>query len=195
MARILVALLLCSLGRVSAQTIKERLGFDLGLSPTYVLFEPTGTDNWSGDKPAYATTVLGSINWTADWAETRVGLGGGAFIWGDRILHPVYLQLGLNFSSLYRDSSRVRPFVRRLSCVARVGTLLGTIETAGGRLKPRAWYDVSILYRFSRSRRWRVGIELGVFEWRGPYQVRTGTSWEDSHPQILTVGPVIQFRF
>lgn len=197
MPRILLLLLLWSLGRVSAQTGGHRLGFDLGLSPAYVLFDPIRTDNWPGDKPLYATMVVGTIDWTTNSDNGMVGLGGGAFIWGDRILYPVYLQLGLHASILYRDTTKVSPCVRRFSGLLRVGTMLGTIETAAGNLNPEVWYNAAILYRLSRSTRssWHIGIELGMYTWGGPYQVRTGDTWEEGQPRISTVGPVVQFRF
>lgn len=197
MARILLALLLWPLGQVSAQMTKPGLGFGISLTPTYVYFQPPATDNWAGDKPPYATMALGSLNWTFTKEEASLGLGGGAFVWGERTLYPVYAQIRLSFSEFYRDTTKVSSFARRLSVEARIGTMLGNIETTDGKLKPAVWYDALIMYGLSRTKRsaFHIGIELGLFSWRGPYQVRTGDTWEDRHPNISTVGPVVQFRF
>lgn len=198
MLRVLLVLLLFWLGRLYAQTNEGGLSFGIGLSPSYVHFSPDGTeDNWSGDKASYATMSLGSINWTFANDETSVGLGGGAFIWGDRILCPVFLQIGLDLSVLYRDTTTISGFARRLSMETRIGTMLGNIETTTGKLTPQVWFDASIMYRTGRNAHaaFHIGVELGIFNWQGPYQVRTVDAWEEAKPQISTVGPVVQFRF
>jgi len=195
MARILLALLLWPLGRAYAQTTEPGLGFDFSLSPAYVHFEPAGQDNWVGDKPSYATMAVGAIHWTVPKDETSFGLGGGAFFWGDRLLYPVYARLRMNVSVLFRDSTKMSGFVRRLSVETRVGTMLGTVESTAGKLKPRVSYNALIAYRLGRSARssLHIGIELGLFSLGGPYQVRTGDKWEDSRADISTVGVVVQF--
>ncbi|MBK8497534.1 MAG: hypothetical protein IPL52_01645 [Flavobacteriales bacterium] len=197
MARIPLALLLWPLGLVSAQMTEPGLGFDFSLTPSYVYFQPAGPDNWLGDKPPYATMALGCVNWNFPKEETSFGLGGGAIVWGERFLYPAYVQIRMSFSGFYRDSTKVGSFARRLSVESRLGTILGNIETSDGKLKPKVWYDALFVYQLSRSARssFHIGIEMGIFSWRGPYQVRTGDSWDDSEPSIHTVGPVVQFRF
>lgn len=198
MLRVLFVLLLCWSGRLCAQRNVGRLGFNLGLSPSYVHFAPEGTeDNWSGDKASYATMALGSINWTFPKDESTFGLGGGPFVWGDRILYPVFLQIGLDLTIFHRDTTTMSGFARRLSIETRIGTMLGNIETTAGKLTPQVWYDAAIMYRTGRNTRsaFHIGVELGVFNWRGPYQVQSGDDWEEERPSISTVGPLLQFRF
>lgn len=182
---------------VVAQEPKKGLGLDIGLAPLYVFSAPVEADNWIGSKPAMGFALDAAVNWSFPKDRSTVGLGGGLFLWGDRVLYPVFMQLTLDPSTWCDDCAFSRGIWLRTTFDGRLGTMLGTVETTAGPLRPDLFSEVGLRYCLGESPRSRfhAGIRLSKFSFKGPYQIQVEGGWQDSKPGFLTVGPALWMSF
>lgn len=195
-ALVLVASLVTTMS-VVAQEPKKGLGLDIGLSPSYVHTEPVEADNWIGNKSDIGLEWDAAVNWSFPKGRGALGLGGGLFLWGDRILYPVFIQVTADPNAWCDDCSLSRGIWLRTSIDARMGAMLGNVETTPGPLRPDLFSEVGLRYRLGVNARSRfhVGIRLSMFSFRGPYQIQLEGGWQDSKPSFLTAGPALWMTF
>jgi hypothetical protein len=180
-----------------AQESKRGLGLDLGLSPSFVFSDRVEADNWIGSKPLFGASLNAAINWSFPKDRAALGLGGGLFLWGDRVLYPVFLQLAVDPSVWCDDCFFNRGIWLRTTVDLRLGTMIGRVETTAGPLRPDFFSEMGIRYRLGTNTRSRfhAGMRLSTFTLRGPYQMQVEGVWEDSKPSFLTVGPALWVTF
>jgi hypothetical protein len=178
---------------VVSQEPKKGLGLDIGTSPSFVSSEPVEADNWIGNKPEFGLACDAVVNWRFPKDRAAIGLGGGLLLWGDRVLYPVFIQLTVEPSIWCTDCAFSRGIWLRTSLDARLGAMLGHVETTAGPLRPDLFYEVGFKYRLGVHARLRfhAGIRLNMFSFRGPYQNLVEGSWRDSKPVFLTAGPAL----
>jgi len=197
MKRTLLVLALVVAGPFASRSHAQGLGFTLAVTPSYVHFDREGTDNWSGSRPSIGGLITGSLDWTFKKDKSTIGLGGGIFFWTDQPLFPVYLSLQMDMVDWAKDPTKKSPLVHRLSVEGRIGAVLGNTSTAAGRLRPSMFVEGSMLYRLKQYDRssLHLGLDLGLIQWKGPYEQCVEGVCEGSRPVILTVGPTLHWRF
>lgn len=195
-ALFLVAVLVTAFGTV-AQEPKKGLGLDIGTSTSFVFSEPVETDNWIGSRSLFGASLDATVNWTFPKDRAAVGLGGGLFFWGDRMLYPVFLHVSFPTSLLCDDCVFSRGIWPRITYEGKLGTVLGNVETTAGPLHPDFLSELGLRYRLGTSTRTRfhAGIRLSMFTLRGPYQMQVEGVWQDSKPNFLTAGPALWMTF
>ncbi len=195
-ALFLLAVLVKALG-ASAQEPKKGLGLDLGLSPSFVFSEPVEADNWNGSKPLFGASFDAVVNWSFPKDRASLGLGGGIFLWGDRVLYPVFIQLAVDPSVWCDECFFSRGIWLRATFDGRLGAMLGNVETTAGLLRPNFFSEMGVRYRLGTNDRSRfhVGIRMSMFTLRGPYQEQVEGVWQDSKPNFFMVGPAVWMTF
>lgn len=166
--------LLCLPFALQAQEFSKGLGFSISACPAIILTEAVTTDNWIGDKPGFGTTTNASVYWTFPKDGSTIGVGGGAFFWGDRTLYPLYLELTFPMAGLCTDCGMRRGIWARTGCEARLGAMFGSVETTSGPLHANFLSEVGLRYQMGASddSRFQIGLRLGIFSMSGPYQVQ-----------------------
>lgn len=189
--------LLLSTGRVCAQEGGQRVRFELGASPSYIGPAEHAEDNWIGTKPAFGTRLDASINWKVRKGGGSVGLGGGLFLWGDRILFPIYGHIVIEPSSLCDDCLLANDFWKRTTVEVDLGMMIGGAETTDGPLRGTFLNNVGLRYRLGDNERSRfsIGVRSSLFGFRGPYRSLSADGWKDGRPAFLTIGPAVWFTF
>lgn len=195
-ALFLLAVLVTALG-ASAQEPQKGLGLDLGTSAAFVFWEPVEADNWIGSKPLFGASLDAAINWSFPKDHVAIGLGGGLFLWGDRVLYPVFLQLSVDPSVVCDDCFFSRGIWLRTTVDLRLGTMLGRVETTAGPLRPDFFNEMGIRYRLGTNSRsqFHAGVRLSMFTLRGPYQEKVAGGWYDSKPIFHMFGPAVWVTF
>lgn len=182
---------------VAAQEPWKGLGLDLGFAPSFVYTEPVEADNWVGSKSQFGASFDAAINYGFPKARAAFGLGDGIFLWGDRVLYPVFIQVAADPSAWCEDCFFSRGIWLRTTIDARGGAMPGNVETAAGPLRVDFFSEVGFRYRVGIATRWQfhAGIRLGTFDLRGPYRVQVDGVWQDSKPSFLTAGPALWMTF
>lgn len=195
-ALFLLAVLVKALG-ASAQEPKKGLGLDLGTSAAFVFWAPVEADNWIGSKPHFGASLDAAINWSFPKDYVAIGLGGGLFLWGDRVQYPVFIQLTVAPSSWCDDCAFSRGIWLRTTFDGRLGTMLGSVETTAGPLRPDFFTEMGVRYRLGTNPRYRfhAGIRLSGFTLRGPYQEQVDGVWQEANPNFLMAGPAFWMTF
>jgi hypothetical protein len=192
----LIAVLVTALG-ASAQEPKKGFGLDLGLSPSFVFWAPVEADNWIGSKPHFGASLDAAINWSFPKDRAALGLGGGLFLWGDRVMYPVFIQLAADPSVWCDDCFFSRGIWLRTTFDGRIGTMVGKVETTAGPLRPDFFSEMGVRYRLGANTRSRfhAGIRMSMFTLRGPYQEQVEGVWQNSTPNFLMAGPAFWMTF